>query len=323
MNGDDEARIREKARTIDTANEARLSYDPGAAELLLGATVAERYTLEKLLAVGGMGLLYRATDGRGGPKVVVKTLRPELAENRVVVDRFVREYEACRTVRSPHLVEFLTSGNLADGRAYYVMELLDGFSLADLLRMTEGDIAPPRVIRIAHQMALALEAAHAAGLVHRDLKPDNVIVCPLPDGSEYVKILDFGLAKAVDGSMDVTRAGEVVGTPHYMSPEQIRGMAMDYRTDIYSFGIILYEMLTGEVPFDGEALIDIMLKHVEQEPVLPSKRTPPIKIPVQLEWIIMCCLYKEAKRRFRSATELREELENVGRLYHIELARQG
>ncbi len=319
MSDDDEV-IRSRAATLDEAMEERVSYDPSAAELLLGAVVHQRFQLDRLLAVGGMGFIYRAQDTRGGPPIAVKTLRPELAHNLMVRGRFQREADACRIVDHPHLAEYLGEGELEDGRPYVMTELLEGYDLGDLLRITERDLAAPRTLRIAHQMALALEAAHAQGLVHRDLKPDNVFVCPRPGGAELVKVLDFGLAKAVDGSMDLTRVGEVLGTPHYMSPEQIGGRAVDLRSDIYSFGCILYEMLTGHVPFDGEAPLDIMIQHVRSDVVLPSKREPPVTLAVQLEWVIMCCLYKEPERRFQSATELREELENAGRLYHLDLA---
>lgn len=321
MKPEDEHVLRERANTIDDATEQRLSYDPQAAELLVGWLIHERFQIDRLLAVGGMGFIYRAQDTRGGKPVAVKTLRPEQAGKKQVRERFMREADACRAVRDPHLVEFLGQGNLPDGRPYYLMELLEGYDLGDVLHITEGDLDPVRAIKIGYQIVLALESAHRAGLVHRDLKPDNVIVCPQgDDDEELVKILDFGLAKAVDGSMDVTQIGEVVGTPHYMSPEQIRGgRELDLRTDIYSFGVIFYEMLTGKVPFDGEALVDIMIKHVEEQPVMPSKLDPPIKMPVQLEWMILCCLYKDPEKRFQSATELREELENAGRLYHVDL----
>ena len=155
------------------------------------------------------------------------------------------------------------------------------------------------------------------GLVHRDLKPENIFLCRAEGDDELVKVLDFGLAKALDGSMDVTQAGEVLGTPGYMAPEQIRGGDIDERTDIYAAGVVLYEMLTGRMPFDGEGVLEIMLAHVEKPVPLPSTLPLREKLPALLEWIAMCCLYKDPKRRFQTAAELREELLNAARLYRI------
>ena len=204
-------------------------------------------------------------------------------------------------------------GRLEDGRPYYAMEYLLGRTLADIIEASEGPMRPERAVLILRQIAMALEVAHGRGVVHRDLKPENVLVLEGPAG-DLVKVLDFGLAKAADGSMDVTQDGEVLGTPHYMAPEQIRGGAVDARTDVYACGVVLYELLTGAMPFDGEGAIDIMLAHVEK-PVPHLKEL--VELPVMMEWIAQCCLYKDPDRRFASATVLREELENAARLYGV------
>ncbi|HJL19677.1 MAG TPA: serine/threonine-protein kinase [Sandaracinaceae bacterium LLY-WYZ-13_1] len=284
---------------------------------LLGWLVDGRYQVTGLIAVGGMGAVYEARDTEADRRVAIKTLQPRFAEQPRVVQRFVREAEVLARSRSPHVVLVWGDGRLPDGRAYYVMEYLEGESLADVLERTRGPLDPVRAVKIGLELAAALEHAHALGLVHRDLKPENIFLCRTEEGEERVKVLDFGLAKALDGSMDVTKAGEVLGTPGYMAPEQIRGATMDERTDVYAAGVVIYEMLTGRMPFDGDAIVDIMLAHVEEPVPLPSELDPPVRLPVLLEWIAMCCLYKEPERRFQTAAELRAELENAARLYHI------
>jgi serine/threonine-protein kinase len=286
---------------------------------LVGCAVDGRYRVTGLLAVGGMGCVYAAVDvHRDDGRVALKTLQPRFAEHPAVVHRFRREAATLARSQSPHVVRVHGQGTLPDGRPYYVMEYLEGRSLFDVLDAAGGPLEPVRAVKIALQLAAALEHAHGIGLVHRDLKPENVFLCPAEGGGEErVKVLDFGLAKTLDGSMDVTKAGEVLGTPGYMAPEQIRGEAMDARTDIYAAGVIVYEMLTGRMPFDGDGVVDIMIAHVEEPVPLPSQLDPPVKLPVLLEWIAMCCLYKEPGRRFQTATELRAELENAARLYRI------
>jgi serine/threonine-protein kinase len=285
---------------------------------LVGWAVDGRYRVTGLLAVGGMGCVYETVDAHTDERVALKTLQPRFAEKPRVVQRFRREADALARSRSPHVVRVSGAGALPDGRPYYVMEYLEGRSLADVLQERRGPLEPVRAVKIAMQLAAALEHAHGVGLVHRDLKPENVFLCePEGDAEELVKVLDFGLAKALDGSMDVTKAGEVLGTPGYMAPEQIRGEPMDERTDIYAAGVVIYEMLTGRMPFEGDAVVELMIAHVEEPVPLPSKLDPPVKLPVLLEWIAMCCLYKEPERRFQTAGELRAELENAARLYRI------
>ena len=288
-------------------------------DALVGWLVADRYQVEALIAVGGMGCIYTAYDRQTGERVALKTLKPQFAEHPRVVQRFERECNALALAHSPYIVGVESHGKLPDGRAFYVMELLEGWSLGDLLAAARGPLKPARAIRIALQVALGLEHAHALGMVHRDLKPENIFLFADARGLESVKILDFGLAKALDGSMDVTKAGEVVGTPGYMAPEQVKGLHADERTDIYAFGVMLFEMLTGQLPFEGEGIVDLMIAHVEQRPPLLSEVVPSLKLPTLLEWITRCCLYKDPARRFATVASLREEVENAAGLYRVTL----
>jgi serine/threonine-protein kinase len=309
----------------DTLVDALFEHDGAATTMrpedvedpLLGSFIERRFQVLGLLAIGGMGHVYSAYDHHTAERVALKTLKPELAAQPAVVQRFVREAAALARTQSPHVVRIAHHGRLPDGRAYYAMEYLDGRNLQSVMSELGGPMPPGRAIRIALQLAAALERAHAIGIVHRDLKPENVLLCPQPDGSELVKVLDFGLAKAADGSMDVTVAGEVVGTPGYMAPEQIQGRTADARTDVYAFGVVLYEMLTGRLPFQAEGLMQMLVAHVTEPPPLLSQLGLGVKLPTVLEWITMCCLYKEPERRFQSASELRSELENVARLYRL------
>ena len=293
---------------------AEMGGDP-----LVGQLVDARYHLGPVLADGGMGTVYEALDVHADSRVALKTLQPRFSERPRVVQRFEREAQALEAARSPHVVDVIAHGRLADARPYYVMERLDGEPLSDVIERTAAPLEPRRVVRLGVQIARGLTHAHDLGIVHRDLKPENIFLCDAVGDAPHVKLLDFGLAKAVDGSTDVTKAGELLGTPSYMAPEQIRGDRVDGRTDIYAFGVMLYEMLTGRVPFEGDAAVDVMVAHVEQTPTLPSQLDPPIQLPVMLEWIAMCCLYKQPERRFQSTHELLDELLNAARLYRVQV----
>ena len=290
-----------------------MKTDRAEAEELVGLVVDERFKLRRLIAIGGMGLVYEAKDLETQERVALKTLKPRRAESYRGQQRFLREATALSNTESPHLVGVIQVGRLPDGRPYYAMEYLLGRSLSDIIQSSTGPMKPERAVLIARQIAMALEVAHDRGIVHRDLKPENVLVLEGP-GGDHVKLLDFGLAKVVDGSMDVTQDGEVLGTPHYMAPEQIRGDGVDGRTDVYACGVLLYELLTHQMPFDGDGAIEIMIAHVEK-PVPHLKEV--VELPVMLEWIAQCCLYKDPEKRFPSATVLREELENAARLYKV------
>ena len=263
------------------------------------------YEVVSALGAGGMGEVYRAKDIRLGRDVAIKTLLSELARDAERIKRFEREARAASSLNHPNIVTIYEIGSL-DGMAYIVMELIDGETLRSLM---PGEPIPTRkLLGIAAQIAEGLAKAHAAGVTHRDLKPENVMVT----GDGVVKILDFGLAKltqqsetsgegtAIPTASIVTEAGIVMGTVAYMSPEQARGAPVDFRSDQFSFGAMLYEMATGKRAFEGESHVEILSAILRDEPQPVASRNP--KVPAPLRWIIERCLGKEPKGRY-AATE--------------------
>jgi serine/threonine protein kinase len=260
-------------------------------------TAIGNYVVQSKLGEGGMGAVYLAEHARLGKRVVVKVLLPELARSKDVVARFFNEAKAATDIKNEHIVDVLDFGELPDGTSYIVMEWLEGQSLADLVR--GGPIPVARTLHIAQGMSQALGAAHARGIVHRDLKPDNVFLVSRSGDPDFVKVLDFGIAKLSSNAGDVhTRTGAVMGTPLYMSPEQINGVNVDHRTDIYAMGIIVYQMLTGSLPFETTTLTELLLAHATKTP--PPLRQRDASIPVEVEAAVMRALEKDPARRFES-----------------------
>ncbi|MFK7992242.1 MAG: serine/threonine-protein kinase [Sandaracinaceae bacterium] len=296
----------------DPAGTIPASILPPSGKDLIGVVIDERWRVRRRIAKGGTSHVYEAEDLENGVRVALKVLDGQVASDARMVDRFVRELTTLMGIESPYLVSTFGVGMLADMRPYYAMEFLDHPTLADLMEEV-GAMRPERAVLLARQILLALSACHHRGLVHRDLKPENIMVI----GADRVKVVDFGLAKRTDGSQDVTRAGEVLGTPHYMAPEQIRGHDVDQRTDIYAFGVVLYELLTGEAPFDGEQALDVMARHLRDPVVRPNAVDPKLALPTMLEWVVMCCLYKDPKKRFQDVGEVLEEIDNAARLYRV------
>src|SRR6266513_3918673 len=236
---------------------------------LLGQTLAEKYLLEKLIKRGGMGAVYRGKHVLMDKTVAIKVLHPSLAVDDAVVARFSREAKAAARISHPHAVNVTDFGEAENGVVFLVMEYLDGRTLKEVIK-SEGPMPLARVVEIIRQVAGALDAAHKQGVVHRDLKSDNIMLSQT-NGNDWAKVLDFGIAKIQqsDGArdVDITAANLVIGTPQYMSPEQCsQSSAIDARSDIYSFGIIIYEMLAGRVPFTGESPTMIMMKQVQDAP---------------------------------------------------------
>jgi serine/threonine-protein kinase len=257
------------------------------------------YRVVKKLGAGGIGTVYLAEHPLIGKKVALKVIHRELARDAEVVQRFVNEARAVNRIGNEHILDITDIGKTDAGEHFLVMEHLKGQSLADLLR-AEGRLAVPRALRIGAQIAQGLAAAHAAGIVHRDLKPDNVFLVSRRGEPDFVKLLDFGLAKLIDpGSPALTRAGVVLGTPQYMSPEQCESRGnIDHRSDIYAVGVLLYQMVTGVLPFDGQSMGEILIKHVSDPPLPP--RAVNAAVPEAVEQIILRCLAKAPEERFAS-----------------------
>jgi serine/threonine-protein kinase len=254
-----------------------------------------------------MGIVYEARHRALGKRFALKALRHALAQDAEVAARFIQEARTAAAVSHPGLVEITDFGRLASGQVYFVMELLEGGSLAALLRR-EGPLPAGRGLAIVRQLAHAVKAAHDASIVHRDLKPDNIHVGRGDGGTDRVKVVDFGLAKVI-GSSKLTRAGVVFGTPHYMSPEQATGDAVDHRADIYALGIVMYEMFTGKVPFEDDSYMGVLTKHLYMTPVPPSSLRPDLESLGAIEHVILRCLQKRPEARYDGLAALLAELD--------------
>ncbi len=274
---------------------------------LVGRVIEGNYTLKAELGEGGMGTVYLADQASMGREVAVKVLRRELTTNKLATTRFLREARAASKLSHPNTITVYDSGQTSDGLLYIVMEKLQGRPLDEILE-EEGPLGAHRAVHILAQVCDSLAEAHANGILHRDLKPENIFIEPKMGNPEHVKVLDFGIAKmADDGNMQATATGMICGTPSYMSPEQAMGKKIDPRSDIYALGIILYECLTGERPFDGESPMEVMLKHLnEPPPALPPSVdavTPPA-----LTDLMARMLSKFPDERPGSCLDLKEDL---------------
>lgn len=262
--------------------------------------LANRYRIQGKIGEGGMAVVYRALDVVLRRVVAIKVLRPQYAGDEEFVDRFLREAQAAASLSHPNVVNIFDVGREGDIH-YIVLEYVQGKNLKDVVR-ERGFLSPRRAALIARAVARALEAAHERGLVHRDIKPHNILITP----EGRVKVADFGLARAAS-SATLTETGKVIGSVHYFSPEQARGEAVGPASDIYSLGVVLYEMVTGMRPFQGDSPIAVALKHLYEEPVPPRQVNP--QIPAWLEQVILRAMAKNPADRFPSATALAEALE--------------
>ncbi|HYX20780.1 MAG TPA: protein kinase, partial [Thermoanaerobaculia bacterium] len=269
----------------------------------VGEVFAGRYDIQGVLGRGGMGVVYRAHDRDLDDAVAIKTLRVEaLSADPGLLDRFKQEIRLARRITHPNILRTHDLGE-SGGLRYLSMEFVRGLTLKQLIEAS--DILPtPVALRLAKQLCAGLAAAHEVGVIHRDIKPQNIII----EAAGGLKIMDFGIARLQE-ERGMTAEGTVVGTPDYMSPEQARGIALDFRADIYSTGVVLYEVFTGTLPFDGDTPLAVVLKHIQENPPSPQARNP--KIDPKVSQIILKCMQKDPKERFQSVNELYEALTRV------------
>jgi serine/threonine protein kinase len=288
-----------------------MSSQPSA-DPLLGTTVAGRYKVLKLLGEGGMGQVYLAEHSAIEKRMALKVLRSEYAHKGEIVTRFQQEAISASRIKHPNVLDVFDFGQLENGCFYLAMEFLEGNDLADELQRSRV-LTAQRALPIAMQICRALSAAHARGVVHRDMKPENVFLQRTGDGEEIVKIVDFGIAQlkpsneeaaAVSTHRRLTRTGMIFGTPEYMAPEQASGKHADLRCDIYAVGIILFELFTGAVPFTGETFLGVLAKHLSEMP--PSMRAvyPDLQISQELEAVVARTLAKDPTHRYQTMNEL-------------------
>jgi serine/threonine-protein kinase len=280
-----------------------------SAELSPGEIIDQRFVLGSLLGRGASGTVYAAIDRGTGEDVALKLIHRHLVSDRQIRQRFFREASILSRLRSEHLVSLRAFGEHA-GLIYMALDLCRGASLEALL--LQGAFSEGRAVEVLLQICLALEDAHTAGVIHRDLKPANVMIEATSDGGERVRVLDFGMSKVLKGEAPgataLTEANMVFGTPEYMSPEQARGEDLDATCDIYAAGAILYEMLTGQVPYSGPTPIATMTAHLVETAEPPSARAPQRKISKAIDAIVLGALNKRPRNRYPSAGALHDAL---------------
>ena len=290
----------------DAETVARTAVSPATrpgSEPVVGQLFASRYEIQGVLGRGGMGIVYRAHDRDLDDAVAIKTLRGEaLSADPTLLDRFKQEIRLARRITHPNILRTHDLGESA-GLRYLSMEFVKGLTLKQLVEA--GDILPTPVgLRIAKQICAGLAAAHEVGVIHRDIKPQNIII----ESTGGLKIMDFGIARLKE-ERGMTAEGTVVGTPDYMSPEQARGQTLDFRSDIYSTGVVLYEVFTGTLPFEGDTPLAVVLKHIQENPPPPQARNP--RIDPRISQIILKCMQKDPKDRYQTVNDLYEALTRV------------
>jgi eukaryotic-like serine/threonine-protein kinase len=302
------------ARAADDRTEARPGLDPGEvvpADIPgVGDVIADKYRVERIVGVGGMGVVMAVTHLQIGEPYAIKFLRPGSQRDPETVARFMREARAAVRIKSDHIVRVNDVGQLADGSPFILMEYLVGQDVADELK-ERGPLPVRDAVEYVLQACAGIAEAHALGIVHRDLKPSNLFLTRRSDGAGLVKVLDFGIAKAMDAdspSASLTQTSSAFGSPAYMSPEQVRSAKrVDFRTDVWSLGVILFELLTGTLPFDAETTAGLLAAIAADEPHRVRKYRPDVS--EELDAIVRACLEKDVARRIHSVSELAQALE--------------
>jgi len=293
-----------------------------AADLVPGMIIRGKYEVLSKVGSGGMASVYKARHVAFGEVVALKLVGTRLSGDADFLKRFRNEAVITRRLQHPNAVRVEDLDSTEDGRPFIVMEYVDGRSLRELVK-SEGPQPLARAVSVSRQVAAALGAAHALGITHRDIKPDNILLGRGPDGAEHVKVLDFGIAKVREASEGAgegytpTRTGMIVGTPQYISPEQAmgkRGDEVDGRADLYSLGVVLYEMVTGRLPFQSDTAMGMLLHHLQTAPTPPNLARPDLDIPAPLTDVLMRALQKDRDQRYANAEEMMTALDRVAAL---------
>ncbi|HYT63069.1 MAG TPA: protein kinase [Gemmatimonadales bacterium] len=295
------------AATQPIASVPTVVRDAAGGQLRPGAVFAGRYEVKEILGAGGMGVVYRAFDRELQEPVAIKTLKPEaMAGGTVALDRFKQEIRLARRIAHRNVVRTYDLGEV-NGMYYLTMEYVEGTSLKQLIA-SRGRLPVAVTLTVGKQLCRALEVAHAEGIIHRDIKPQNMVVDP----SGFLKVMDFGIARLANPpkGKGLTEAGISIGTPEYMSPEQLSGADLDPRSDLYSAGVVLFECLTGRVPFEADTTWALVAKHLEEEP--PNPRTLNADVPEALAAVILKAMAKDRERRFATASEMHDALARIG-----------
>jgi eukaryotic-like serine/threonine-protein kinase len=270
----------------------------------VGKVIDGRYEIQQRVGEGGMGVVYKARQMSIDRIIALKMLNQQMQGDQTWVQRFYNEAKACSRLQHPNTIRMFDFGQTQDGRLFMTMEFLDGQSLRDALQ--RGPIAPQRVVKILIQCCASLAEAHSIGIIHRDIKPDNVFLLNMAGSPDFVKLLDFSVAKLLEGDRMKTQAGVVFGTPQYMSPEQGRGMPLDARSDLYALGILAFEMLTGNVPYNDDNPMTVIQMHLHGAvPPMPDS------VPYPVQAIVRRAMEKEPSRRYQSAGEMMQHCQQV------------
>ncbi len=294
-------------QAMATGMRTKVLATPGAEALQPGALLDGRYDVKEVLGMGGMGVVYRAFDRELQEPVAIKTLRPEaMSGDPVALERFKQEIRLARKIAHRNVVRTYDLGQVR-GMYYLTMEYVEGTSLKQLIS-SRGKLPMPVTLTIGKQLCRALEVAHAEGVIHRDIKPQNMVVEP----SGFLKVMDFGIARLANPpkGKGLTEAGMSIGTPDYMSPEQLSGGELDLRSDLYSAGVVLYECCTGRVPFEAETTWSLIAKHLEEEP--PDPRALNAEVPEALARVILKAMGKDREARYATAAEMHDALAAIG-----------
>ena len=278
-------------------------------EDLVGQIVEGRYRVERIVGKGGMGTVYAVRHIVVGKVAAMKVLKPGVERSEGVLQRFVREAQTANLIKSRHIVEITDFGQLANGLFYVVMELLEGEDLTHAMK--GGKLGRAELVHIFVQVSEALSLAHEKGIVHRDLKPDNVFLVNESGDPRFVKLLDFGIAKVMQGdsvAAGLTETGVILGTPYYMSPEQARAEVVDHRSDIYALGVMMYRAFTGRLPFVADSTMGVLTRHLTEIPELPSRLS---NVDPTTERMIMRCMEKRRDARFQSMAEVAAALRSI------------